>query len=56
MVTILCWSVIVIFIIYFSSIAMLLIADPDTMVPICVVSIILMGILTTVLLVLIMPI
>lgn len=56
MITALCWGFIVIFIIYFSSIAAMLLADPDSMGVLCAVSIILIGILTTALLVLTMPI
>lgn len=56
MTTAICLAFIVIFIIYFSSIAALLLADPDSMGVFCAVSIILIGILTTVLLVLTMPI
>ncbi len=54
--TIICWGFIIIFIIYFSVIAALLLADPDTMAVLCAVSIVFIGILTTVLLILTMPI
>lgn len=56
MVTVLCWSFIVIFIIYFSFMAALLLADPDLMAVVAAVSIIFIGILTTVLLIVTMPI
>ena len=56
MVAVLCWSFIIIFIICFSFIASLLLADPDIMAVVAAVSIIFIGILTTVLLILTMPI
>ena len=54
--TIICWAFIVIFIIFFSSMASLLLADPDLIKILGAITIILMGIFTTVILILTMPI
>lgn len=54
--TIICWVFIVIFIIFFSFLAALLLANPDLMGIVCAIAIILIGIFTTINLVLTMPI
>lgn len=56
MITVLCWGFIIIFVICFSFVSALLLADPDLMAPIAAVTIMLIGILATVLLILTMPI
>lgn len=56
MITTICWVFIVIFIIYFSLMAALLLADPDPIGILCAIAIILIGIFTTINLVLTMPI
>jgi len=56
MITIICWLIIVIFIIYFSFLAALLLADPDLIGILCAIAIILIGTFTTIKLVLTMPI
>jgi hypothetical protein len=56
MITAICWGFIIIFIVYFSFMAALLLANPDPMGIFGAITIILIGILTTIILVLTMPI
>jgi len=56
MIAVICWGFIIIFIIYFSFMAALLLADPDPMGILGAITIILIGIFTIIILILTMPI